>query len=139
MPSMVPPVAYEEASAEVREVYDDIMASRGIDAVPNFWRTIAHHPPLLRRTWQTLKEVMAPGALDPLTKEMIAIAVSATNGCEYCIRSHTAAARKQGLSEEMLGELMSVVGMFNETNRLAEGYQVEMDAAFLRPRPDSSG
>ena len=139
MPSMVPPVAYEEASAEGREVYDDIMASRGIDAVPNFWRTIAHHPPLLRRTWQTLKEVMAPGALDPLTKEMIAIAVSATNGCEYCIRSHTAAARKQGLSEEMLGELMSVVGMFNETNRLAEGYQVEMDAAFLRPRPDSSG
>jgi len=136
---MVPPVAYEEASAEVREVYDDIMASRGIDAVPNFWRTIAHHPPLLRRTWQTLKEVMAPGALDPLTKEMIAIAVSATNGCEYCIRSHTAAARKQGLSEEMLGELMSVVGMFNETNRLAEGYQVEMDAAFVRPPADKAG
>lgn len=132
MHSMVRPVAYEEAEAEVREIYDDIMRTRGIDAVPNFWRTIASHPPLLRRTWQTLKEIMAPGALDPLTKELIAVAVSATNGCEYCVRSHTAAARKQGMSEEMLGELMSVVGMFNETNRLVEGYQVEPDAAFFK-------
>jgi AhpD family alkylhydroperoxidase len=128
----VEPVAYEDASPEVRAVYDDIMATRGIDFVPNFWRTIAHHPPLLRRTWQSLKEVMAPGSLDPLTKEMIAVAVSATNGCEYCIRSHTAAARKLGMSEAMLGELMGVVGMFNETNRLAEGYQVEPDTVYLR-------
>ncbi|HZD25237.1 MAG TPA: carboxymuconolactone decarboxylase family protein [Alphaproteobacteria bacterium] len=132
MQATVEPVAYEDASPEVRAVYDDIMATRGIDFVPNFWRTIAHHPPLLRRTWQSLKEVMAPGSLDPLTKEMIAVAVSATNGCEYCIRSHTAAARKLGMSEAMLGELMGVVGMFNETNRLAEGYQVEPDTVYLR-------
>lgn len=131
MPTTVRPVDYADASPEVRAVYDDIMAVKGIDFVPNFWRAIAHHPPLLRRTWESLKEVMAPGALDPLTKEMIAIAVSATTGCEYCIRSHTAAARKQGMSEAMLGELMSVVGMFNETNRLAEGYQVEPDEVFL--------
>ena len=131
MPTTVRPVDYADASPEVRAVYDDIMAVKGIDFVPNFWRAIAHHPPLLRRTWESLKEVMAPGALDPLTKEMIAIAVSATTGCEFCIRSHTAAARKQGMSEAMLGELMSVVGMFNETNRLAEGYQVEPDEVFL--------
>lgn len=132
MPTTVKPVEYDEAPAEVKAVYDDIMSSRGIDFVPNFWKTIGHHPPLLRRTWESLKEVMAPGALDPLTKEMIAVAVSATTGCEYCIRSHTAAARKLGMSEAMLGELMSVVGMFNETNRLAEGYQVEPDAVFFR-------
>lgn len=132
MPTTVTPVEYEDASAEVRAVYDDIMAVKGIDFVPNFWKAIGHHPPLLRRTWESLKEVMAPGALDPLTKEMIAVAVSATTGCEYCIRSHTAAARKLGMNEVMLGELMSVVGMFNETNRLAEGYQVEPDAVFFR-------
>lgn len=132
MPTTVKPVEYDDASAEVKAVYDDIMAVKGIDFVPNFWKAIAHHPPLLRRTWESLKEVMAPGALDPLTKEMIAVAVSATTGCEYCIRSHTAAARKLGMTEAMLGELMGVVGMFNETNRLAEGYQVEPDAVFLR-------
>lgn len=132
MTSTVEPVAYEDASPEVRAVYDDIMASRGIDQVPNFWRTIASHPPMLKRMWQSLKEVMAPGALDPLTKEMIAIAVSATNGCEYCVRSHTAAARKGGMSDEMLGELLNVVGLFNETNRLVEGYRVVPDEAFFR-------
>ncbi len=134
--TMVVPVSEADAGPEVKAVYDDIKATRGIDSIPNFWRTIAHHPPLLRRTWETLKEIMAPGALDPLTKEMIAVAVSATNGCEYCIRSHTASARKLGLTDEMFGELMSVVGMFNETNRLAEAYQVEPDAAFFR-REDS--
>jgi AhpD family alkylhydroperoxidase len=108
------------------------MATRGIDRVPNFWRTIASHPPLLKRMWNSIKEVMAPGALDPLTKEMIAIAVSATNGCEYCVRSHTMAARAQGMSDEMLGELMNVVGLFNETNKLAEGYRVEPDAVFFQ-------
>lgn len=132
MKTMVEPVSYEDASAEVRLVYDDIMKTRGIDFVPNFWRTIAHDAALLRRTWETLKEIMAPGALDPITKEMIAVAVSATNGCEYCIRSHTASARKLGMSDAMLGELMSVVGMFNETNRLVFGYQVEPDEAFFK-------
>ena len=136
MKTIVEPVAYEDASPEVRAVYDDIMKTRQIDFVPNFWRTIAHDAALLRRTWETLKEIMAPGALDPLTKEMIAVAVSATNGCEYCIRSHTASARKLGMTDPMLGELMSVVGMFNETNRLVFGYQVEPDDVFFK-RPGS--
>lgn len=127
MKTTVRPVSYEEADAEVRIIYDDIKETRNLTSVPNFWRTIAHHPPLLRRTWETLKEIMEAGALDPITKEMIAIAVSATNGCEYCIRSHTTAARSMGMSDEMHGELMSVVGMFNETNRLIHGYQVEPD------------
>ena len=132
MPTTVKMVDYADASDEVRAVYDDIMATKGIDFVPNFWRTIAHHPPLLRRTWETRKETMAPGALDPLTKEMIAVAISATNGCEYCIRSHTAAARKLGMSEEALGEVMSVVAIFNQTNKLAEAYQVESDEVFFK-------
>ncbi len=125
-------VEYENAEGVVREVYDDIMATRGIDSVPNFWKTIASHPPTLARTWASVKEVMAPGRLDALTKEMIAIAVSATNNCEYCIWSHGAAARKLGMDDEMLGELMAVVGMFNETNRLANGYRVEVDEVYLR-------
>lgn len=125
-------VEYENAEGVVREVYDDIMATRGIDFVPNFWKTIASHPPTLARTWASVKEVMAPGRLDALTKEMIAIAVSATNNCEYCIWSHGAAARKLGMDDEMLGELMAVVGMFNETNRLANGYRVEVDEVYLR-------
>jgi AhpD family alkylhydroperoxidase len=131
MTSTVAPVAYENADPEVREVYDDIMATRGSDWVPNFWPTIASQPPLLRRIWSSIKGVMAPGALDPMTKEMIAIAVRATNGCEYCIRSHTMAARGQGMTDEMLGELLNVVGLFNQTNRLAEGYRVEPDVVFF--------
>ena len=123
-------IEYAEASAEVRAVYDDIMATRKTDLVNNFWKALASHPPTLRRTWESVKEVMAPGALDQLTKEMVYLAVSATNNCEYCIRSHTAAARKAGMTEAMLGELMAVVGMANETNRLANGYQVEIDEAF---------
>lgn len=123
-------IEYGEASAEVRAVYDDIMATRRTDWVNNFWKALAHHPPTLRRTWESIKEVMAPGALDPMVKEMIYIAVSATNGCEYCIRSHTAGARKAGMTETMLGELMAVVGMANETNRLANGYQVDIDEPF---------
>ena len=123
-------IEYGESSAEVRAVYDDIMAARKADWVNNFWKALANHPPTLRRTWESVKEVMAPGALDRLTKEMIYIAVSATNGCEYCVRSHTAGARKAGMSEAMLGELMAVVGMANETNSLANGYQVEVDDAF---------
>jgi AhpD family alkylhydroperoxidase len=122
----------EEKDAEgvVRDVYDDIKRTRGIDFVPNFWKTIAHHPPTLMRLWAEVKAVMAPGALDQRTKEMIAVAVSATNGCEYCVLSHTAAARKLGLSDEMLGELMAVVGLFNKTNKLVEGYRVEVDEAY---------
>jgi AhpD family alkylhydroperoxidase len=123
-------IEHAEASAEVRAVYDDIMATRKTDRVNNFWKALANHPPTLRRTWESVKEVMTPGALDALTKEMIYVAVSATNGCDYCIASHTASARKAGMTDEMLGELMAVVGMANETNRLANGYQVEIDDAF---------
>jgi AhpD family alkylhydroperoxidase len=123
-------IEYAEASSEVRAVYDDIMATRRIDWINNFWKALANHPPTLKRTWQSLKEVMAPGALDPLTKEMIYLAVSVTNNCAYCIHSHTAAARKAGMSEAMLGELMAVVGMANETNALVNGYGVEVDPQF---------
>jgi AhpD family alkylhydroperoxidase len=123
-------IEYAQASAEVRAVYDDIMATRETDYINNFWKALASHPPTLRRTWETLKSVMAAGALDPLTKEMIYLAVSATNGCDYCIASHTAAARVRGMTDEMLGELLAVVGMANETNRLADGYQVEVDERY---------
>jgi AhpD family alkylhydroperoxidase len=124
-------IEYGEAGPEVRAVYDDIMATRKTDWINNFWKALANHPPTLERTWESIKQVMAPGALDPLVKEMIYIAVSATNGCEYCIRSHTAGARKAGMTETMLGELMAVVGMANETNRLANGYQVDVDEPFM--------
>jgi len=124
-------IEYKDASAEVRAVYDDIMATRKIDWVNNLWKALAHDPATLRRTWQSVKEVMAPGALDALTKEMIYVAVSATNQCGYCIASHTAAARKAGMTDAMLVEVMAVVGMANESNRLASGYQVEIDERFL--------
>ena len=116
-----------EATGRVREIYADIKATKQIDFVPNFWKTLATHPPLLEETWNRLKAVMAPGRLDALTKEMIALAVSATNGCNYCINSHTAAVKKLGLDDMGLGELMAVVSLFNGTNRLADGYQVEPD------------
>jgi AhpD family alkylhydroperoxidase len=117
----------------VREIYDDIMATRGTDWINNFWKALAHDPATLRRTWLSIKEIMAPGALDSLTKEMIYLAVSATNGCGYCIASHTAGARKAGMTDQMFAELMAVVGMANETNRLANGYQVEIDERFRTP------
>ena len=120
-------VEYADASREVRAVYDDIMATRKVDWINNFWKALASDPPTLKRTWESLKQVMAPGALDPLTKEMLYVAVSVTNNCEYCINSHTAAARKAGMSDAMFAELLAVVGMANETNRLANGYQVEVD------------
>ena len=123
-------IRYEDASAEVRAIYDDIMATRKTDWINNFWQALAHDPAALRRTWQSIKEIMAPGSLDALTKEMIYLAVSATNQCGYCIASHTAAARKAGMTGAMLAELMAVVGMANETNRLASGYQVEIDERF---------
>jgi AhpD family alkylhydroperoxidase len=124
-------VEYANAPPEVRAVYDDIMVTRRIDRINNFWKALAHDPPTLRRTWESIKQIMAPGALDPLTKEMIYVAVSATNQCAYCIASHTAAARKAGMSDAMFAELMAVVGMANETNRLASGYQVEIDSQFV--------
>ena len=124
------PIEYGDASAEVRAVYDDIMATRRMDWINNFWKVLAHDPATLRRTWESIKQIMAPGALDPLTKELIYVAVSATTGCGYCIASHTAGARKAGMTDEMFAELMAVVGMANETNRLANGYQVEIDPQF---------
>src|SRR5271170_6811052 len=123
-------IEYQDANPEVRAVYDDIMATRKTDWINNFWKALAHHPATLRRTWSSIKEIMAPGTLDPLTKEMLYVAVSVTNQCGYCIASHTAAARKAGMSDAMFAELMAVVGMANETNRLASGYQVEIDERF---------
>jgi len=128
----MPLIEYEDASPEVRAVYDDIMETRQTDWVNNFWKAIAVDPVTLRRTWESVKEVMAPGALDPLTKELLYVAVSVTNGCEYCIASHSASARKKGMSEEQLAELLAVVGMANETNALAIGYGVPVDDAFRR-------
>jgi AhpD family alkylhydroperoxidase len=126
-------IEYSEAAPEVREVYDDIMATRQTDWINNFWKALANDPPTLRRTWQSIKQIMAPGVLDALTKEMLYLAVSASNQCPYCIASHTAAARKAGMTPEMFAEMMAVVGMANESNRLASGYQVEIDERF-RPR-----
>jgi AhpD family alkylhydroperoxidase len=123
-------VEYADASPEVRAVYDDIMATRQTDYINNFWKALAHDPVTLRRTWESIKQIMAPGALDALSKEMIYLAVSATNQCGYCIASHTVAARKAGMTDAQLAELMAVVGMANESNRLASGYQVEIDERF---------
>ena len=128
----MPLIEYEDASPEVRAVYDDIMETRQVDWVNNFWKALAVDPVSLRRTWESVKEVMAPGALDPLTKELLYVAVSVTNGCEYCIASHTASARKKGMTDDQLVELLAVVGMANETNALATGYGVPVDDAFRR-------
>jgi AhpD family alkylhydroperoxidase len=125
-----PPIEYADASPEVRAVYDDIKKTRNVPDVNNFWKYLARDPATLKRTWESIKEIMVPGALDALTKEMIYVAVSVTNGCGYCIASHTATARKAGMTEEMFGELMAVVGMANETNRLVNGYRVPIDAAY---------
>jgi AhpD family alkylhydroperoxidase len=130
--SLVTLIEYADASPEVRAVYDDIMRKRGTDWVNNFWKALANDPALLRRTWDNVQQVMAPGALDPLVKEMIYVAVSATNACEYCTYSHTAAARKKGMTDAMLMELMAVVGLANETNRLSNGLRFPVDPQFLR-------
>jgi AhpD family alkylhydroperoxidase len=123
-------IEYQNANPEVRAVYDDIMVTRQTDYINNFWKALAHDPATLRRTWESVKQIMSPGALDALTKEMVYLAVSATNQCGYCIASHTAAARKAGMSDAQFAELMAVVGMANESNRLASGYQVEIDDRF---------
>jgi len=126
------PIEYADASPQVRAVFDDIKRNRDVEDVNNFWKYLAHDPATLERTWTSVKEIMSPGALSPLVKEMLYVAVSVTNGCRYCIASHAAAARKAGMTEAMFGELMAVVGMANETNRLANGYRVPIDAAFDR-------
>lgn len=132
---MVEPIEHAQASPEVRAVFDDIMATRDLKDVNNFWKYLAHDPATLRRTWESVKQVMAPGALDGLTKELVYLAVSVANGCDYCIASHTAAARRQGMTDAMLGELIAVVGMASETNRLVQGWRVPVDPAFDRPPP----
>lgn len=129
MPHLTP-IELADAPPEVRAVFEDIMATRNVPDVNNFWKHLARHPATLRRTWESVKEVMAPGALDPLTKELVYLAVSVTNGCGYCIASHGAAARAKGMTPEMHGELLAVVGMANETNRLANGWQVPVDQMF---------
>jgi len=123
-------VEYAEASPEVRAVYDDIMATRKTNWINNFWKVLASHPPTLKRLWEDVKQVMGPGSIDPLTKELIYVAVSVTNNCEYCIHSHTAAARAKGMSDGMLAELLAVVGLANETNRLSNGYRIPVDEQF---------
>jgi len=123
-------IEYADASPEVRAVYDDIMAARKTDRINNFWKALANDPVTLKRTWESIKQIMGPGALDPLTKEMIYIAVSVTNQCPYCIASHTVSARNKGMTDAMFHELIAVVGMANETNRLSAGYQVEIDSEF---------
>jgi AhpD family alkylhydroperoxidase len=127
-------IEYTDASPEVRAVYDDIMATRKTDWINNFWKALAHDPVTLKRTWEDIKQIMGPGALDPLTKEMIYVAVSVSNQCDYCIASHTISAQKKGMTDAMFKELMAVVGMANETNRLSAGYQVEIDEQFKAGR-----
>ena len=123
-------IEYKDASPEVRAVYDDIMATRKTDWINNFWKALAHDPATLKRTWEDIKQVMAPGTLDAVTKEMIYVAVSVSNQCDYCIASHIASAKKKGMTDQMFKELMAIVGMANETNRLVAGYQVEIDEQF---------
>jgi AhpD family alkylhydroperoxidase len=125
-------IEYQDASPEVRTIYDDIMTTRKTDWINNFWKAIAHDPATLKRTWEDIKQIMAPGALDPVTKEMIYVAVSVTNQCHYCIASHTASAQKQGMTDAMFKELMAIVGMANETNKMVTGYQVEIDDQFKK-------
>ena len=132
------PIEYADATPQVRAIFDDIKRSRKIDDVNNFWKYLAHDPVSLKRTWESLKEVMRPGALDPLTKELVYLAVSISNGCDYCIASHGASARQKGMTTAMLGELIAVVGMANETNRLVQGWRVPVDPAFEHQSPDVS-
>ena len=123
-------IEYQDASPEVRAIYDDITATRKTDWINNFWKALANDPATLKRTWEDIKQIMAPGALDALTKELIYVAVSVTNQCGYCIASHTAAAKNKGMTDGQFRELMAVVGMANESTRLAAGYEVEIDEQF---------
>jgi AhpD family alkylhydroperoxidase len=132
-------IEYKDAKPEVKAVYDDIMATRKTDYINNFWKAIAHDPVLLKNTWENLKAIMAPGALDPLTKELIYIAVSVTNNCHYCIASHTASAFGKGMTPGQFKELQQIIGMANETNKLVTGYQVAVDERFQPPLPQNRG
>ena len=123
-------IEYNDATPEIRAVYDDIKLTRNVSDISNFWKYLAHDPATLKRTWESVKEIMQPGTLDVLAEEMIYLAVSVTNDCPYCIASHTAAAKKAGMTDKMFGELMAIVGMANETNRLANGYRIPVDSAF---------
>ena len=120
----------KEANGKVKEIFEEIKTVRQITEIPNFWKSLANNPETLERTWTSLKQVMKKGALDPVVKELIYVAVSITNGCEYCIKSHSLAAKKKGATDEMLNEMIAVVGMANETNKLVEGYQVEVDEIY---------
>jgi AhpD family alkylhydroperoxidase len=131
--ALVPPIEYADATPAVRAVYDDIIATRRVPAVNNFWKVLAHDPANLARVWAEVKDVMAPGALDPLVKELVYVAVSVTNNCEYCIHSHAASARGKGMTPAMFHELMAVVALANKTNRLANGYRIDVDAQFRDP------
>ena len=131
--ALFPLVEYEDAPEAVRAVYDDIRATRNTDYINNFWKALAHDPALLARTWANVKATMGPGALDPLVKELIYIAVSVTNNCEYCIHSHTAAARTKGMTPAMFDELVAVTALANTTNRLANGYRIDVDELFTSP------
>ena len=133
--ALVPLIEYDDAPQAVRAVYDDIRATRRVDWINNFWKALANDPPTLERVWGSVKSVMAPGALDPLTKEMLYVAVSVTNNCEYCIHSHTAGAAAKGMSAPMFRELLAVVALANETNRLANGYRIDVDERFRDPAP----
>jgi len=133
MLTSMPLIEYADASPEIRAVYDDIMATRGVDWINNFWKALANDPATLRRTWESIKQIMAPGALDPLTKELIYVAVSVTNNCDYCLHSHTASAVTKGMTDAMFGELMAVVALANGNNRLANGYAIEVDERFRTP------
>ena len=124
------PISEKEATGKVKEIFDEIKKIRQITEIPNFWKTLANNPETLERTWTSLQQVMKKGALDPVVKELIYVAVSITNACEYCIKSHSLAAKKKGATDEMLNEMIAVVGMANETNKLVEGYQVEVDENF---------
>lgn len=131
--ALMAPIEYEAASPVVRAVYDDIRATRRTDYVNNFWKVLANDPAALQRTWASVKEVMGPGEIDPLVKELIYIAVSVTNNCEYCVHSHTAGARAKGMTPAMFAELMAVVALANATNRIANGYRIDVDARFRDP------
>ena len=124
------PINEKQAKGKVKKIFNEIKKTRKIKKIPNFWRTLANNPETLERTWTSLQQVMKKGSLDPVVKELIYVAVSVTNGCEYCVKSHSLAAKKKGATNEMLNEMIAVVGMANETNRLVEGYQVEVDEAY---------
>ena len=127
---MFKPIEESEAKGKVKEIYDEIKSTRQITEVPNFWKMLANDPNELDRTWSSLKEIMKKGALDPVTKELIYVAVSITNGCEYCIKSHSSAAKKKGATDEMLKEMFAVVGLANKNNKLVDSYQVEVDEIY---------